>query len=64
MSAYASRTGRLNLFMQGNRSAVDALLREVNAQAARDPRPRAEIGTLSTTFLLSIRNDSSFGRSG
>lgn len=29
MSSYPSLTERLNLFMQGNQSVVDALLREV-----------------------------------
>ena len=56
MSSYVSLTERLNLFMQGNRSVVDALLREVLPKlheiAVRELKRERYMAPLSKTELI------------
>lgn len=56
MSTYPSLTERLNLFMQGNQSVVDALLREVLPKlheiAVRELKRERYMAPLSKTELI------------
>ena len=56
MSGYESLTERLNLFMQGNQSVVDALLREVLPKlheiAVRELKRERYMAPLSKTELI------------
>src|ERR1035437_3528305 len=56
MASYASLTERLNLFMQGNQSVVDALLREVLPKlheiAVRELKRERYMAPLSKTELI------------
>src|ERR1035441_7523994 len=56
MASYASLTERLNLFMQGNKSVVDALLREVLPKlheiAVRELKRERYMAPLSKTELI------------